>query len=255
MLSRSFSVFGVAIWDAFSGKVSLVTVRLGLFAPAALLSLAAACAHAPSEAAPAKVEAATATPIATAVISDADKASALRHEDRELAYVIAEGRAAGKAVLIEFTAEWCAACKMFESRVLPQPEVVTALKDVIWVRYDVETPAGAEAAKQFNANALPLFVVLDAEGESRGRFFGAPTRTDVFVEVIRQSALLGQSEKATIDLVSASPDDAETLLWAGKWHQLRKRDREARAFFERAIRAGADVQQIAAARKVGTTTN
>lgn len=125
-------------------------------------------------------------------VSMEERDAVLRFEDRSLDLLLAEARATGKALLIELSAEWCAACKVFEDRVLPDPTVIDALRDVIWVRYDVEQPAGAEVAKVFSAQALPLFVVLDARGGTLGRFFGAPTDPGIFVEVVRQSAVLGR---------------------------------------------------------------
>lgn len=154
----------------------------------AVTSIIAACSHAttPQVDVPIKAE-------PPQKISAAEKAAVLKLEDRSLDLVLAEARASGKAVLIELTADWCAACKAFEQRVLENPKrsVVDALSEVIWVRYDVETEAGKAAARAFPTNSLPAFIVLDAEGTKRGGCPGAPLDPAIFVDIVQQSVQLG----------------------------------------------------------------
>jgi thioredoxin-like negative regulator of GroEL len=194
-----------------------------------LLATIVACAHSTERTPPAGAEA----PVAQ--IAPAELERVLRFESRSLDDVVADARQHGKAILIELGAPWCQPCRIFERHVLTQPEAAAALSQVTWIRYDVEQPAGREVSKIFSASVLPLFVVLDSEGATRARFFGAPNSVEVLSEVVRQAALLGQSEAATAALASAKANDPEILLWVGRWHKIRDRSVEARNFFERAI--------------------
>ncbi len=72
-------------------------------------------------------------------------------------------QATQKPVLLDFYADWCVSCKIFERRVLSKPEVQTQLRDFLVLRADVtaNSPADQELMKYFGVVAPPTLLVFD----------------------------------------------------------------------------------------------
>jgi len=109
----------------------------------------------------------SATPAAPPAIDDAIKQAAAAH----------------RPLVIEFYTTWCGPCQIFDKGVLPLAEVQRAIGDVVFVRYDADTPLGREVAARYRIDAYPTFVVLDRHG----------------VETLRRRG--GLSEQAFLELV------------------------------------------------------
>jgi thiol:disulfide interchange protein DsbD len=81
----------------------------------------------------------------------------------------AEAKAAGKVVVMEFTAEWCLNCKTLEQTVLRDPRVVALLNDsrVVPMKVDLtgNNPAGNAMLKEAGRVTIPLLAVFNPDGE------------------------------------------------------------------------------------------
>src|SRR5881296_1758475 len=74
---------------------------------------------------------------------------------------IEHSRTAGKPLVVEFYTTWCGPCKIFESKVLPDPRVQRALADVMFIRYDAEQGRGRDAASRCKIQSFPTFLGID----------------------------------------------------------------------------------------------
>jgi thiol:disulfide interchange protein DsbD len=74
--------------------------------------------------------------------------------------------AEGKSVMVDLYADWCVACKEFETRTFPDPRVIKALDNTVWMQIDLtdNTPQGLEFQEQFNITGLPTILFFDRNG-------------------------------------------------------------------------------------------
>lgn len=82
-----------------------------------------------------------------------------------------------KPILVDFSAEWCAACHELESEVFLHPDVRTRLESefvLLKVDMDVDSPQTTELAQQFRVSGLPTvgFMRPDRSSAEEGRFEG-----------------------------------------------------------------------------------
>jgi len=82
---------------------------------------------------------------------------------------LAELRAQGRMVFVNFTADWCITCKVNEKVVFQNAEVrrVLAEKNVAWLTADWTTPDPAitAALERFGRSGVPLYLLYPAVGE------------------------------------------------------------------------------------------
>ena len=86
--------------------------------------------------------------------------------DQTLAKALAEARATGKAVFVDFAASWCKNCEAMDFTVFNQTNVQRRLQDFIVVRYQAERPnesPAREVLDYFNVLGLPTYLVLTAK--------------------------------------------------------------------------------------------
>ncbi|MFN0251397.1 MAG: thioredoxin family protein [Kofleriaceae bacterium] len=145
---------------------------------------------------------------------------------------IKQAASAGKTLVLEFSTDWCSACKIFEKRTLPEARVQTALAKVLFVRYDAETAPGTEAAKRYGVHVYPTFVAVDQASTAVLRVEGALGANN-FVEWVGKARAAGETEATMRASLAAQPTDPEVAIAAARWFMSRTRTREALEQFDR----------------------
>lgn len=95
------------------------------------------------------------------------QASSEWHTSETLA--LAEAKQLGLPMIIDFGAEWCAACKELEHKTFPSPEVKNALQGFVKLKVDAteETEENSALQKKYGAVSLPTVILIDKDGKVR----------------------------------------------------------------------------------------
>lgn len=83
-------------------------------------------------------------------------------------------KASGKSVLIDFYAEWCAACLELDQKTWPDSSLQRELSSVIRVKLDLSLPGEKTTTiqKKYNIIGMPTVILFSFEGKELGRFSG-----------------------------------------------------------------------------------
>ncbi len=96
----------------------------------------------------------------------------------------------GKTVMLDLYADWCVACKEFEKYTFPDPEVVDALSETVWMQIDLtdNTPANLEFQEHFGVVGLPTIMFFNQNGSEleRARVTGF-MKADAFAQHSRNT--------------------------------------------------------------------
>jgi thiol:disulfide interchange protein DsbD len=104
-----------------------------------------------------------------------------------LGIAIDEAKDADKPLVVEFYAEWCKPCHLFADSVLPDPRVQVALRDVMFLRYDIDTTTGRDAMRRCRVRGVPTVVGIDHAGFVRVKKTGTEPTADEFLVFLRQA--------------------------------------------------------------------
>ncbi len=121
---------------------------------------------------------------------------------KSLAALDAEVRNAstsGRAVMLDFYADWCVSCKEMERLTFTDARVRAALADVVLLQADVTANNTDDQAllKRFGLFGPPGTIFFDAQGsEVRARVVGFE-RADTFLESLRRALGTAQASKPT----------------------------------------------------------
>lgn len=104
---------------------------------------------------------------------------------------LAAAKAAGKPVLLEFSADWCAWCKKLERRTLANAQVQKALASFVLVKVDVTRrhPRGSMLRQHYQAVGLPTLVLLDAHEQTVKRHLRGFVSAASLLRALRQSGM------------------------------------------------------------------
>lgn len=81
-----------------------------------------------------------------------------------LALIPTAKRSHHAVAMIDFSADWCAACKELEAKTFQDPAVITELQKLLLARIDFTEPDEV-LSERYNIQGLPAVLFLDAEGK------------------------------------------------------------------------------------------
>ena len=93
---------------------------------------------------------------------------------------LARAKQARQPVFIDFTAPWCYSCYFMASHVLNGAEWDALKRRAVTVEVDADSPDGAAWMKKLEVKALPAYVVLDENGNERGRILAEQPRAKFY---------------------------------------------------------------------------
>lgn len=102
---------------------------------------------------------------------------------------LARAKKENKLVLVDFCANWCAACKELDMHTYTDKKVISEVNSrFIPVRLDIsELPEGKELIRKYNIEELPLVIFFDKNNKLIDTHMIAGfTKADKFLQVLKQ---------------------------------------------------------------------
>lgn len=106
---------------------------------------------------------------------------------------LAQAKAEGKRVFIDFTGYTCTNCRWMEANIFPKPEVEAELKKFVlsslYTDGDGEIYEKQQAMEQemFGTVALPFYAIVDADGKTVATFPGLTRNSGEFVDFLKKA--------------------------------------------------------------------
>jgi thiol:disulfide interchange protein DsbD len=106
---------------------------------------------------------------------------------------LAQARAEGKEVLVDFTGYTCTNCRWMEANMFPRPEVTREMERYVRVRLYTDGQGELFRRQQqleldlFGTVALPYYAILDSLGTPQSEFLGMTRSTDEFLAFLRKT--------------------------------------------------------------------
>jgi thiol:disulfide interchange protein DsbD len=99
----------------------------------------------------------------------------------------AKAQAEDKPLFLDFTADWCTACKEIENKTFPDMRVQAEAGRFIAVKMDMtdaSDPAVEKAFEEFTVRGLPTLILFDSNGRESARFNGEFVPAERLVEAM-----------------------------------------------------------------------
>ena len=94
-------------------------------------------------------------------------------EGKTLSEVEAQAKAEGKLVFVDCYTEWCGPCKMMATKEFVKKEAGDYFNaKFVNFKIDMEKGEGPEVGKKYDVAVYPTFLILEANGDLRGRCVG-----------------------------------------------------------------------------------
>lgn len=105
-------------------------------------------------------------------------------EGKSFAEVKAQAKAEGKLIFVDCYTSWCGPCKMMATKEFVKKEAGDYFNDkFVNFKIDMEKGEGPELGKQYDVSAYPTFLILESDGQLRGRCVGAAQITEFIKRV------------------------------------------------------------------------
>lgn len=107
---------------------------------------------------------------ASAHASEATKPLEWFHDEQAAVSAAREGN---KPLMIDFTADWCAACKRLARETFPESSVRSELERFVLLEVDAtndDDPKVIEVQKRYRVVGLPTVILIDSDGKEVRRF-------------------------------------------------------------------------------------
>ena len=94
--------------------------------------------------------------------------------------VLAKATKQDKPVFIDFTAVWCAPCKLMDKKVFTDEKMITYLNDnFINYKVDADEEIGKELTMRYSVTAIPTLLFVNGNGDILVRKEGAAFQTEL----------------------------------------------------------------------------